>query len=94
MAGTFEVASSGAVRGRREVCLARREDWRRRIRWELGWILLAKLAALTLLWALFFAPSHRMAVDARALGRQLAVTPAAYPPTLQQKTSKKEISRD
>jgi len=28
--------------------------WRARLRWELLWFLAAKLAALTLIWALFF----------------------------------------
>jgi len=30
------------------------EHWRRSLRNELGWLLAAKLAALTLLWVLFF----------------------------------------
>ncbi|HEV2229341.1 MAG TPA: hypothetical protein VGR86_10330 [Steroidobacteraceae bacterium] len=36
-------------------------------------LLALKLAALVLLWALFFSPAHRTAVDAEAAGRQLAV---------------------
>jgi hypothetical protein len=42
---------------------------------ELTWILAAKLAALALLWALFFSGAHRLAVDAPATGRQLGVAP-------------------
>jgi hypothetical protein len=36
-------------------------------------VLAIKLAALALLWALFFSPAHRPAVDAEAAGRHLAV---------------------
>jgi hypothetical protein len=42
---------------------------------ELTWILVAKLAALGLLWALFFSGAHRVAVDAPATSRQLGVAP-------------------
>jgi hypothetical protein len=42
---------------------------------ELTWILAAKLAALGLLWLLFFSGSHRVAVDAPATGRQLGLAP-------------------
>jgi hypothetical protein len=37
---------------------AGRADWRRRMRWQLAGSLLAKLAALLLLWWLFFSDSH------------------------------------
>jgi hypothetical protein len=33
-----------------------------------------KIAALTLLWWLFFSPAHRVAVDAEAASRRLGVT--------------------
>ena len=33
-----------------------------------------KIAALTLLWWLFFSPAHRVAVDAGAASRRLGVT--------------------
>ena len=43
---------------------------------ELTWILAAKLAALGLLWLLFFSGAHRVAVDAPATSRQLGVVAA------------------
>jgi hypothetical protein len=33
-----------------------------------------KIAALTLLWWLFFSPAHRVAVDAEAASRRIGVT--------------------
>ncbi|HUL47760.1 MAG TPA: hypothetical protein VLV25_11730 [Steroidobacteraceae bacterium] len=39
-------------------------------------LLAIKLAALALLWVLFFSPAHRIAVDGQAAGRQLAVAPS------------------
>jgi hypothetical protein len=42
---------------------------------ELTWILAAKLAALGLLWALFFSGGHRVAIDAPATSRQLGIEP-------------------
>jgi hypothetical protein len=42
---------------------------------ELTWILAAKLAALGLLWALFFSGSHRVAIDVPAASRQLGIAP-------------------
>ena len=67
--------------------------WRRRMRGELFFILLAKLAALTLLWALFFSAAHRATIDRSALNRQLGVAPPAAssrpPPT----SSVQEASR-
>jgi hypothetical protein len=43
-------------------------------------LLAIKLAALVLLWALFFSPAHRAAVEAEAVGRQLAVGQKAERP--------------
>jgi hypothetical protein len=40
-------------------------------------LLALKLAALGLLWALFFSPGHQSAVDAQAVGRHLSVAPQA-----------------
>jgi hypothetical protein len=37
-----------------KLTLAGRPDWRRRLRHELGWLLVAKIAILALLWWLFF----------------------------------------
>lgn len=62
------------------------------MRGELFWILLAKLAALALLWMLFFSASHRTSVDADSLSHKLGVAPTAAPSRLPSKTSK-EISR-
>jgi hypothetical protein len=42
---------------------------------ELTWILAAKLAALGLLWVLFFSGAHRPPADAPATSRQLGVEP-------------------
>jgi hypothetical protein len=45
------------------------------MRREIAWILAFKLLALLLLWALFFSPEHRHAVDSEATSRRFAVTP-------------------
>lgn len=69
-------------------------DWRRRMRGELVWILLAKLAALTLLWLLFFSAAHRQPVDAGSVGLRLGVAPAAVSaPSSTSTPLRKEISR-
>jgi hypothetical protein len=34
------------------------DDWRRKLRAQIGWVLAAKLATLTLLWFLFFRDSQ------------------------------------
>jgi len=62
--------------------------WRRPFRRHLTLLLLAKFAALLLLWALFFSPAHRTTVDSDATGRRLAVArpPAAPPLTPQEGT--------
>ena len=49
----------------------------RALRRELAWLLAAKLAALTILWACFFSAPHRPAVDAAGTVRQLALGVAA-----------------
>jgi hypothetical protein len=49
--------------------------WRRSLRRELAWLVALKVAALVLLWWLFF--SHRTPVDGQAQSRQLALTRAA-----------------
>ena len=60
--------------------------WRRALRRHLTLLLLAKFAALALLWALCFSSAHRTPVDAAAAGRRLAlgqphtsVSPAVAP---------------
>jgi|HigsolmetaAR205D_1030408.scaffolds.fasta_scaffold00847_5 hypothetical protein len=70
--------------GRRTTAHASRRaaaDWRRQLRREIVWLLLAKVAALTLLWAAFFSPSHRFEVTREQAAAQLAVgdTPATAP---------------
>ena len=55
--------SPGPVRG----------PWRGILRRHLTLLLAIKLAALALLWALFFSPAHRTAADGEATGRHLAV---------------------
>jgi hypothetical protein len=52
-------------------------SWQRRLRREIGWLLLAKIAALAILWALFFSPSHRTTADDGSIAHRLAVAPAA-----------------
>jgi hypothetical protein len=47
--------------------------WRRALGRDLTWLTLVKLAALALLWWLFFSPAHHTPVDAAAAGRQLGV---------------------
>jgi hypothetical protein len=47
--------------------------WRSVLRRELSLLLLLKVAALVLLWWLFFSPAHRIAVDGAATGRRLAL---------------------
>ena len=58
--------------------------WRRALRRHLAVLLVIKFAALALLWAWFFSPPHRLSVDGRAAGLQLAVVrpdvPAAHTP--------------
>ena len=53
------------------------EPWRAILRRHLFLLLAIKLDALMLLWAQFFSPAHRTAVDAEAAGRQLAVAQQA-----------------
>jgi hypothetical protein len=48
--------------------------WRRQLSRELAGLIAIKLAALALLWWLFFSPTHRVAVDADAAGHRLGVT--------------------
>jgi hypothetical protein len=69
-----------------------RADWRRRMRGELFWIFLAKLAALTLLWMLFFS-THRAPIDRDSVSHQLGVVPSAAPARSPPTPFMKEISR-
>ena len=57
-----------------------RVGWQRRMRREIGWLMLAKLAALIILWATFFSPAHRPSVDGRITADRLAlVSPTTAP---------------
>jgi len=56
--------------------------WRSALRRELSLLLVLKMAALVLLWWLFFSPAHRSPVDAAAAGRRLAVERPAVSPVL------------
>ena len=51
--------------------------WRRTLRRELAWLMTLKLAALALLWWLFFSPPHHSPVDGREASRRFAVTASA-----------------
>jgi hypothetical protein len=51
--------------------------WRRALGRDLTWLVVVKLAALALLWWLFFSPAHHTPVDGAAAGRQLGVEPRA-----------------
>jgi len=50
--------------------------WRRTLRRELTWLMTLKVAALALLWWVFFSPSHHSPVDGQAASRRFAVTPS------------------
>lgn len=49
------------------------EQWRGRLRRELALLLLAKLAALVLLWLMFFSAPHRQPADAARTGAHLGL---------------------
>jgi hypothetical protein len=72
--------AEGAVRSRTHISAAAPRPWRGVSRRHLTVLLAIKLAALVLLWALFFSPAHRAAVEAEAVGRQLAVGQKAERP--------------
>ncbi len=61
------------MRSRKYTSAAAPAPWRGILRRHLTVLLAVKLAALALLWALFFSPAHRTAVDGQAAGRHLAV---------------------
>lgn len=52
--------------------------WRAVLQRHLTVLLAVKLAALALLWALFFSPAHRAATDSQTTARHLAVAPEAH----------------
>lgn len=47
-------------------------NWRQWLRWKIAGLLLFKLAALIVLWLLFFSPSHRVSVDAEGMSERFA----------------------
>jgi hypothetical protein len=51
--------------------------WRRALRRELTWLMTLKVAALALLWWLFFSPPHHSPVDREAASRRFAVMHSA-----------------
>jgi hypothetical protein len=48
--------------------------WKRAMRRKIAGLLVGKLALLTLLWALFFSPSHRTVVDPVATSDRFGVS--------------------
>jgi len=55
------------------------------LRREIAWLLLGKLIALIVLWALFFSPSHRHRVDGAKTADRFALEPDANAPLPQKK---------
>ena len=53
--------------------------WRVALRRQLGWTLLLKLAALFVLWFLFFSPAHRSHVTPDSVSTAIAVDVASQP---------------
>jgi len=49
-------------------------QWQGRLRRELALLLLVKVAALLLLWLIFFSPPHRQPADAAHTGAHLGLT--------------------
>ena len=72
-AAGLSLRAEGAVRSRTHKSAASPEPWRGTLRRHLTVLLAVKLAALALLWALFFSPAHRTAVDGQSAGLHLAV---------------------
>jgi len=70
MVPLLSLCAEGQVRSTTDTSAAA-EPWRRILRRHLTVLLVIKLAALTLLWALFFSPAHRTSVDAATAGRHL-----------------------
>jgi len=49
------------------------DNWRYRLRREMGWFMVAKLGGLIILWGLFFSASHRLHIDGTVVADRLAV---------------------
>src|SRR5215472_6086382 len=71
MVPLLSLCAEGQVRSTTDTSAAAPGPWRRILRRHLTVLLVIKLAALTLLWALFFSPAHRTSVDAATAGRHL-----------------------
>jgi hypothetical protein len=87
------MGNSGSRMARRDARTARDRPppLRQTMRREIAWILVFKLAALWLLWAMFFSPEHRHAVDREATSRRFAVMPTCQSvPTKECKENKGE----
>ncbi len=52
-------------------------QWQRAMRWRIAGLLCLKLVLLALLWALFFSPAHRIAVDSAATSDRFGVSDGA-----------------
>lgn len=63
------------MRSRTHTSAVAPQPWRGILRRHLTVLLAVKLAALALLWVLFFSPAHRTPVDGQATGRHLGVAP-------------------
>jgi len=46
-----------------------------KLRSEIAWLLVVKAVALTIIWYLFFSPSHRMHVDGEVTRERFGLTP-------------------
>lgn len=55
--------------------------WKRWLRRKIVWLLAFKLAALLILWMLFFSPAHRASVDSEVMSKRLAPAKAQSPRT-------------
>ena len=60
--------------------VGRRNSWRGVLRRELSLLVLGKVAALLLLWWLFFSPAHRAAADPVTTGRHMGLGAPAHAP--------------
>jgi hypothetical protein len=49
-------------------------EWQRVMRWKIAGLLCVKIVVLTLLWALFFSPAHRIAVGSAATSDRFGVS--------------------
>ena len=56
------------------------EDWRSRLKRDIGWLLLFKFGLLATLWACFFSNSQQLRVDASVTADRLALTHGGKPP--------------